>query len=82
MALAGAPGGGIMREIAMEHTVQAAWLDGFRGQGMGRMLWRFGWGLLFVLAMTLLSEFGPRTLYSKVPPGPDVADSPAVHSVK
>ena len=51
----------------MEHTVQSAWLDGFRGQGLSRTLWRFGWGLLFVVAMTLLSVFGPRTRYSKVP---------------
>jgi hypothetical protein len=35
-----------------------------------------------VVAMTLLSEFGPRTEYSKLAPGPAVASQPAVHSVK
>jgi quinol-cytochrome oxidoreductase complex cytochrome b subunit len=71
-----------MRAIAMENGVQSAWLDGFRAQGLSRTLWRFGWGLLFVVVMTLLSVFGPRTQYSKVPPGTSVADGPAVRSVK
>jgi hypothetical protein len=37
---------------------------------------------VFVLAMTLLSEFGPRTVYSKLPAAPAMASQPAVHSVK
>jgi hypothetical protein len=48
----------------------------------GRKLWKYGWGLLFVAAMTLLSEFGPPTLYTKLPPAPSVASQPVVHTIK
>ncbi|HEY4382653.1 MAG TPA: hypothetical protein VGN01_20080 [Acidobacteriaceae bacterium] len=51
------------------------------GAGPGRKLWELGWGLLFVLAMTALSEWGPRTLYSKVPPPPAISQQ-AFHAVK
>jgi len=52
------------------------------GDGLGKRLWKYGWGLVFVLAMTLLAEYGPRTVYSKVAPAPAAASEPAVHSVK
>ena len=29
------------------------------GDGLGKRLWKYGWGLVFVLAMTLLAEYGP-----------------------
>jgi hypothetical protein len=76
-----------MRQMTMEYI----WLDGHRVErvapvanleGYGRTLWKYGWGLLFVLAMTVLSEFGPRTVYSKLPPAPPAASQPAVHSIK
>jgi hypothetical protein len=70
--------------MTMEHT----WVDGYRFEklkgldGLGGKLWKYGGGLLFVIVMTLLSVFGPRTVYSKVPPAPSSVSQPAVHSVK
>jgi hypothetical protein len=66
----------------LQHTVHYLWFDGFDTEGLGRKLWKLSWGLLFVMAMTLLSEFGPRTEFSKIPPAPVVAKQPAVHAVK
>jgi len=71
-----------MQQMTIEHTVHYVWLDGFNTEGLGRKLWKLGWGLLFVVAMTLLSEFGPRTEFSKLPQGPAVPNQPAVHAVK
>jgi hypothetical protein len=82
--------GTAMRQMALRHV----WADGHwvertepeaseaQEKGRGRMLWKYGWGLLFVVAMTLLSVFGPRTRYSKLPPAPPAARQPAVHSIK
>jgi len=75
-------GGSAMQQMTIEHTVQHVWFDGFNTEGLGRKLWKLSWGLLFVVAMTLLSEFGPRTEFSKLSPGPVVANQPAVHAVK
>jgi hypothetical protein len=36
--------------------------------GPGKNLWRLTWGVVFVLAMTALSEWGPRLGYSKTAP--------------
>jgi hypothetical protein len=72
-----------MQRIAM----QDVWVDGTRGiradrtEGATRKLWKYGWGLLLVVAMTVLSEYGPRTVYSKVPSPPPASQSP-VHCVK
>ena len=49
--------------------------------GIGRRIWMLGWGLGFVIVMTLLSEWGPHAAYSKVPPAPAVSEQ-AVHAVK
>jgi hypothetical protein len=37
---------------------------------VAKKAWKYGWGLLFVLAMTALAEWGPRLGYSKEPPAP------------
>lgn len=72
-------------------TMQYVWVDGHRvervtraagGEGLWKKLWNYGWGLLFVLAMTLLSMFGPRMAYSKIAPAPVSASEPALHIVK
>jgi hypothetical protein len=51
-------------------------------QGFGKKLWKFGWGLAFVVLMTLLAEFGPRTVYSKMADAPVSISEQAVHAVK
>jgi hypothetical protein len=55
---------------------------GNSGGGVAKELWQLGWGLLFVIAMTVLSECGPRTVLSKQPPAPPVASHPAGHTIK
>jgi hypothetical protein len=73
-----------MRQIAMQHI----WIEGARidwaerVEGLRKRMWKYGWGLLFVLVMTVLAEYGPRTLYSKIPPAPPAASQPAVHGIK
>lgn len=78
-----------MRSVAIEpiHSEDNPHLEGHRGECKdhaegGRALWRFFWPLAFIVLMTLLSEFGPRTLFSKLPPAPSAASEPAVHVVK
>jgi hypothetical protein len=72
-----------MRQIAAQYI----WIEGERIDWVERVesfrktLWKYGWGLLFVVAMTLLAQYGPRTVYSKVQPTP-IASEPAVHSIK
>jgi hypothetical protein len=75
-------------------TMQYVWVDGHRvervtraaraagSEGLWKKLWDYGWGLLFVLAMTALSMFGPRMAYSKAAPAPVSVSAPAVHIVK
>jgi hypothetical protein len=75
-------------------TMQYVWVDGHRvervtraaraagSDGLGKKLWDYGWGLLLVVVMTLLSMFGPRTAYSKIAPAPVSASEPALHIVK
>jgi hypothetical protein len=72
-------------------TMQQIWIEEYkldradgieRFDGVARKLWKFGWGLMFVVAMTVLSEYGPRTAYSKIPPAAPAISQPAVHSVK
>lgn len=42
-----------------------------------------GWGLLFVIVMTVLSECGPRTVLSKETPAtPPAASQPTGHTIK
>ena len=50
--------------------------------GLGRKLWKYGWGLLFVVLMTLLAEFGPRTVYSKMAGAQVSISEQAIHTVK
>ena len=59
-------------------------IQGNKGDGALKTLWNFGWGLLFVLAMTVLSEWGPRIDYSKdaALASPTIASQPAMHTVK
>ena len=77
-----------MEHIAIEYTTQPFWMDGDEAksaspeEGFGRKLWKYGWGLLFVVVMTVLSEYGPRTVYSKIAPGPAAASQPVVRAVK
>jgi hypothetical protein len=55
----------------------------YRSEGPGKILWRLTWGLVFVLAMTVLSEWGPRLGYSKTPPDETpVVSQPVVQIVK
>jgi hypothetical protein len=58
----------------------------YRADGWGRTLWKLTWGVLFVLAMTALSQWGPRMGYSKTPPdttsGVSQPSQPMVHPVK
>jgi hypothetical protein len=77
-----------MREIAAHYswveterveTERTDWIE--RVEGFRKTLWTHGWGLLFVVVMTLLAQYGPRTVYSKLPPAPP-ASEPAVHSIK
>jgi hypothetical protein len=69
-------------------TMQQIWIDGDkvdwgdRVEGLAKTLWRYGWGLLFIIAMTVLSEWGPRAAYSKIPPAPAAISQPAAHTVK
>jgi hypothetical protein len=35
-----------------------------------KKIWKFGWGGVFIATMTILSECGPHTVYSKVASGP------------
>lgn len=58
----------------------------YRAEGRGKTLWKLTWGVLFVLAMTVLSEWGPRLGYSKTPPDATSVVSqpsqPMVHAIK
>jgi hypothetical protein len=55
----------------------------YRAEGLGKNFWRLTWGLVFILAMTVLSEWGPRLGYSKTPPDAKQAVSqPVVQIVK
>jgi len=47
-------------------------------------LWKLGWPLVFVVAMTMLSECGPHTTYTKAPPADEVpvASLHLSHAVK
>jgi hypothetical protein len=53
------------------------------GGWVAKDLWQLGWGLIFVIAMTVLSECGPHTVLSKETPAPPpAAIQPASHTVK
>ncbi|MGA1983453.1 MAG: hypothetical protein ABSG84_13430 [Acidobacteriaceae bacterium] len=58
----------------------------YRADQRGKTLWKLTWGFLFVLAMTVLSQWGPRLGYSKTPPDatPVVSQPshPMMHPVK
>ena len=71
-------------------TIQSIWVEGFRLErpprressvSLGRKIWMLGWGLGFVILMTVLSEWGPRAAFSKVPPAPAISQQ-EVHAVK
>jgi hypothetical protein len=50
---------------------------------IAKKFWKFGWGLVFVSAMTVLAEWGPRLGYSKSStPATPAISLPARHSVK
>jgi hypothetical protein len=54
-----------------------------RADGPGISVWKLTWGLVFVLAMTVLSEWGPRLGYSKTPPdATSVVSQPVLHAIK
>jgi hypothetical protein len=74
---------------AIEYTRQQFWVDGDDAaksarpvEGVGHKLWKYGWGLLFVVVMTVLSVCGPRTVYSKLAPGPVGPSQATVRAVK
>jgi len=47
------------------------------------LLWKFGWGLLFVCMMTILCECAPHIGLSKrVDDAPPIASQPLPHVVK
>ena len=50
--------------------------------GLLKTVWRYGWGLAFVVAMALLSEFGPHTIYSKVASTMDSSTQTVLHGIK
>jgi len=56
-----------MQRLAMRRAEHPMWWQDVWAKGLARKLWQLGWGLLFVVAMTLLAEFGPRMAYSKMP---------------
>ena len=80
--------GHAMQNFAMGYTRHHFWMDGDEAKsatpmpGLGRKLWKYGWGLLFVIVMTVLSVYGPPTVYSKIAPGPAAASQPVVRAVK
>ena len=64
-------------------TIQRVWVyESSRNEGLGRKAWEYGWGLLFVVVMTLLSVAGPPTAYAKLPPDPPAAIQPSAPAVK
>jgi hypothetical protein len=51
--------------------------------GLLTKLWKLGWGLAFIIIMTILSECGPHTVYSKMPDATlTTASQPAAHWIK
>jgi hypothetical protein len=56
--------------------------SGHPGGGVANDLWQLGWGLLFVIAMTVLSECGPHTVLSKQAPAPPAPSQPAGYTIK
>jgi len=62
----------------MAHVARHVYgVDGVKGS-----LWQLGWGLAFVLLMTGLAEWGPRTVYSKMKTEAQAITQPVVHAVK
>jgi hypothetical protein len=55
--------------------------DGYIGTGLKRA-WRYVWGLVFVIVMTMLSEYGPHTVYSKVMSTAPAASQQMVRTIK
>jgi len=56
-------------------------------QGSNRIdakkLWDLGWGLLLVVVLTVLSEWGPQLGFSKTADAASqIAPAPATHTVK
>jgi hypothetical protein len=52
------------------------------GEDLWKKMWDYGWGLLFVVVLTLLSVFGPPTASSKQSPDEPMASQPVLHGVK
>jgi hypothetical protein len=50
--------------------------------GMLSKAWRLGWGLVFILTMAVLSEWGPRIVLSKAGPAPMIASQPSGRCIK
>lgn len=46
-------------------------------------VWKLGWGVVFIVVMTVLSECGPHTVYSKIPSAPaNPASQPGARCIK
>lgn len=76
-----------MRQMTLTHT----WIEGRAaqqpqradpGSTIWKKLWDYGWPLLLVVLLTLLSVYGPPTRYSKLPSAPAPATQPTTHSIK
>jgi hypothetical protein len=47
-----------------------------------KRLWDLTWGLVLVVGLTVISEFGMRMGYSKTAPDAPVVSQPMLHAVK
>jgi hypothetical protein len=56
--------------------------DTWHEPGPVERAWNLTWGLVLVLALTVLSEFGLRIGFSKTPPDAPAMSQPVVHAVK
>ena len=46
-----------------------------------KRIWKLGWGVAFIATMTVLSECGPHTAFSKVASGPAAGVQPSAHRI-
>jgi len=57
--------------------------DDNRGVWFAKQVWRYGWGLILVIALTLLAKYIPQHGFSGASPSPaptSDASTPSVHS--
>jgi quinol-cytochrome oxidoreductase complex cytochrome b subunit len=59
-------------------------IDGNPGDGVVKTLCSFGWGMVFVLAMTVLSVWGDRMAHARAASAAatTIASQPAVASIR